>query len=96
MVITSAISEKPTFSSKTFRISSVTVQRPPLLRGPVAQAITLRLIHILDPSDIDLPPFPIPPPPLIKVVARKPKSLNPESHLTLHSHPVTNLPLFVC
>ena len=56
---------------------TVAAQRLPLSSIPVAPAITPvitpRHIHICDPSDIDLP-FPLPPLPLTKTVARKSKS----------------------
>ena len=71
---TSTISEKITSSSKSVINASVTAQRSPLSWTPVASAIVPGPIHIPDPSDRDTPLFPLPPPPLTKVVPRKSKS----------------------
>ena len=59
---TSTDSEKPNSSSGIILNCTVIVQRL-LSPIPIAAAITLRHIRILDPSHVDPPAFPLPPPP---------------------------------
>ena len=73
-VKTSTSSQKPTFSREYFINSSVAAQRPLLSPVPVTPAIspsiTPQPIHILAPSDIDTPLFPLLAPSLTKAVTR--------------------------
>ena len=72
------MSEVFTFSSDKLITTSVTVQRHPISPTPAAltilQVFTPRPYLIPEPSDVDYPPFPLPPSFLTKYVARNSNS----------------------
>ena len=78
--------------------STVTDQRRHLSPIPAAlavtPAITARPFNILDPSDIDLPPFPLPPPALTKTVSRETKSF--EHKRSVDTQFMINQPPLLC
>ena len=70
---TTAISGKPTSCSEKLTNSSSTAHRPPLLPKSVAPSVIPHFIHNVDRFGSNPVPFPLTPPPITKIEAKKSK-----------------------